>query len=266
MNVHGEYVTKRIMPQLISEAAESLGIEMLTLSDDWIVRLQKGGVRHWLMGYTFDINNSAASALARDKMATSHALTLDGIPSVAHYLARSRAATKVLRRNLAMLDDDLPVVVKPLQGTSGHGVYKFLSVDAAVSFLELQHHPDWALSRWHDIASEKRCIMLDGEVLCVYEKTQPVMINDLLFYNLGMGAVAQVCELLEEEATLAQRAFAATGLRLAAVDIITVKSGEKMILEINEGMMMEYFARQSEEYRQIALGIYQTILQRMFVS
>lgn len=266
MNIRGEYVTKRILPQLIAEAAGILGIDVLTLSDEWIIRLQKDNVRHWIMGYTFDINNSAASALARDKMATSHALALDGVPAVMHYLVRSRATTDILGRNLGSLNNNEPVVIKPLQGTSGRGVYRFPAVDTALDFLEQQSHPDWALSRWHDIANEKRYIILDGEVLSVYEKTQPVMIDNLLFYNLGMGAIARVCQPADDEVSLAQRAFEVTGLRLAAVDVITLQSGERMVLEVNEGMMMEHFARQSGAYRQISLRIYQAILERMFDS
>jgi glutathione synthase/RimK-type ligase-like ATP-grasp enzyme len=264
MNIPGRYVTKRLLPQLITEVSEPLGIDVVTLSDNWILRLQKGSTRRWLMGYTFDINSSAASALARDKMATSHALMMDEIPVVMHYLARSRATTAVLTANFNKLPNDTPVVIKPLQGTSGHGVYKFTTVDAAVAFMAAQTHPDWALSRWHDIVAERRFIMLDGEILCSYEKTQPVMIDDLLFYNLGMGAVALVSQPPDDEVRLAGRAFAATGLRLAAIDIVTVRSGEKMVLEINEGIMMDNFARQSDEYYQIAQGIYQAIVQRMF--
>lgn len=264
MNIQGSYATKRLLPQLVTEVSEPLGVDVVALSDNWILRLQKGHARRWLMGYTFDINSSAASALARDKMATSHALMLDGVPVVMHYLARSRATTSVLVSNFNTLHNETPVVIKPLQGTSGHGVYKFMTVDAAVAFMADQTHPDWALSCWHDIVAERRFIMLDGDILCSYEKTQPVMIDDLLFYNLGMGAVALVSHPPDDEINLAWRAFAATGLRLAAIDIVTLRSGEKMVLEINEGIMMDNFARQSDEYYQIAQGIYRTIIQRMF--
>jgi glutathione synthase/RimK-type ligase-like ATP-grasp enzyme len=62
---------------------------------------------------------------------------------------------------------------------------------------------------------------------------------------------------------LARRAQQAINIRFASVDVVEAK-GQLLILEINSGVMMEYFARHFPESRTIAKGIYARAVEQMF--
>lgn len=77
-------------------------------------------------------------------------------------------------------------------------------------------------------------------------------------HNLGQGALPVVVEdtnLVEKLSGLAIQAAGAVNARFASVDIIQV-SGDFMVLEINSGIMMDYFARQNVENYTKAKAIY----------
>ena len=66
---------------------------------------------------------------------------------------------------------------------------------------------------------------------------------------------------------LARRALAALGLRVAAVDVVYVQPhGEWRVLEVNAGIMMEYFSRKHPQGRELARRVYAALLQAMFAE
>src|SRR5690606_29180310 len=110
-----------------------------------------------------------------------------------------------------------------------------------------------------DIEREIRVVLLDGELLIVYEK-QAVVIDGLKMFNLGMGAVPHNIEPDKELVELALRAQSALGLRLSAVDIIETVTGEWKVLEVNSGFMMENYLRASAENRRQTVEAYEKIV------
>jgi ribosomal protein S6--L-glutamate ligase len=261
--MQGEYIVDRLLPGFVADACEKLGLTCARFSDDWVIRIDGSGMRRWVIGYTFDLNGAGAVGVASDKVATSLALASEGIPAAMHYLVRIHAEQNLLLDNLDELDPEEPVVIKPLSGSGGRGVKLMSNQAAALEDIRISTHPDWVLSPYYDITSEKRAIMLDGRVLCAYDKTQPYEQDGLRMFNLGQGAVAVNCELSKDELTLAERALAASGLRAASVDIAKLSDGELMIMEINSGITMEHYARQSEEYFSIAREVYLELVKAM---
>ena len=102
--------------------------------------------------------------------------------------------------------------------------------------------------------------MLDDEVLVSYDKIMPVDEGGILFYNLGKGAQGVIVEPSAKELSLARRALTALGIRIASVDIITLVDGTQQVIEINSGITMEHFMRQSENYRAIGYDVYRKIV------
>src|SRR5688500_18187581 len=100
MTTDGEYIVHRLLPGFIQDICDERDIQYRSFSDDWVIRLENNDVRKWVIGYTFDINSAAASALARDKVASYQTLATDNIPAIEHYLARSRASKNVQTKNL----------------------------------------------------------------------------------------------------------------------------------------------------------------------
>lgn len=253
-----EFIEHRWAVSAIKHIAQELELGVTTHSGDWLIELHKGTLTRRIFGYHFDLNNDVASRCAEDKTAAATLLSQAGIACVPHFLLRSGGFTDTTWKQT----DWQQTVVKPLTGTSGHEVRKFESLHEVETFLASELENDWVISPYLDIADEQRVIMLDGEPLLSYRK-RAVMVNGLKMFNLGLGATPERAEVDTETTKLAKAATQALGLRLAAVDIITLETGEKMILEVNDGVMMEHYATASKEYGQDAYQVYKHIITKM---
>ncbi len=230
-----------------------------------MLRLEKDSRIRWILGYQFDLNTAAASAVAQDKVATYAALSAASVPVVEHVLVRSVLGEPFPEDELARLFPGA-FVIKPLEGTGGRDVQKVSSVSEAKNTILKSGELAWGASPYYDIEAEYRVILLDGKPLIMYEKTQPVAIHGLRFFNLGKGAVPQ--DIVTEDTraaleSLARQACSALALRLASVDIVRI-AGVLRVLEVNDGIMAEYYARSSEQYKQNAALTYDAIVAKMF--
>jgi len=262
----GQYILDRLLPELVQAAAQRHGITCDVMSDGWVLRLARNDVVRWVVGYQFDVNRAAASAVAQDKVATYLLLQTAGIPAVPHMLIRSVPHAEPNMTALASLPMG-PIVLKPLDGTSGRGVCKVTDTSEVVAHIVASPETAWAVSPCVDIAAEYRVVVLDSKAVLVYEKTQPATHGGLKFFNLGMGAVAEPIAdpaLQARLESLAIRVCNFASLRLAAVDIVVTAANETLILEINDGMMMENYARQSPQNKTHAATIYDAIVEAMF--
>lgn len=255
MMMLGEYIQDRWVVKILRQIAAERGLSFKSWSDDWIVELGDSASGTRVIGYRFALNTSVASFIAQDKVATYAILKSHEIPAVPHELVR----TKVSSINEASMEKWAKIVTKPLVGTSGHGVRLHSDVASAIEFIENSSIQAWAVSPYLDIESETRLILLDGAILCAYEK-QPVEVNGLKMFNLGLGATASDVEPSEPMVKLAKSAQSAIGLRLCAVDIVKSASGEMVVLEINDAIMMEHYARQSAENEVHVKDVYRSIV------
>jgi glutathione synthase/RimK-type ligase-like ATP-grasp enzyme len=263
----GPYISERLMPQTVRDLCARRGITYQAFSDDWVLRLQKGETVRWIVGWKFDVNTSAAGELAQDKVATYMTLAAAGVPAVEHYLIRSVPHDpQELHYEHDGLEDQ-PVVIKPLNGTGGRLVERFETITEALSMVHQSDEPAWAVSPHYDLQAEYRLVMLDGKPLLVLEKTQPTSRGQLKLFNLGFGAVA--VDVTDEEQFVELRAMAteavrAMSLRLASVDIVRLEDGSLRILEVNDGITLDHYARQSEAYKKRAVSVYDAIVASMF--
>lgn len=255
----GQYITDRLMPKMIRDICQERGVSFTSFSDDWLLDMEKDGKSARVLGYKFSLNDSVASSIAQDKVAAYELLSHYTILAVPHYLIRTKASEE----NWRTLLREEGMVIKPLVGTSGHGVKRCDSVKESEEWMERWGIEAWAVSPFVEIKREVRLVLLDGEVLLAYEK-QPVEINELKFFNLGKGAVALDYRVADAEIELAQKAKKALGLRLCAVDIIELMDGTWQVLEVNDGIMMENYARQSPSNKEVARQLYATITSVLF--
>jgi len=265
---NGPYIAERLMPQIVTAYCRQNGIEIQAFSDEWVLRLTKDGVHRWIVGYKFDLNRSAAGELAQDKVAAYSALAAANIDAVPHYLVRSLPHELIHTQDLHEQLYGLSVVAKPLDGTSGRDVMRFASLEQALDMIRMSGEPAWAVSPHHELQAEYRLVMLGDEPQLVYEKTQPTYRDDLKLFNLSYGAVAidVTDEALKDQlTTIARRVMQATGLTLAAVDIVRLTNGDLWIMEVNDGISMEHYARQSAEHKDRARAVYDAIAGALFV-
>lgn len=262
----GPYIADRLMPRVVEDYAKRTDVIFHAYSDEWVLRLTRDNVTRWIVGYKFDLNQSAAGELAQDKVATYTSLVAAGIPAVPHYLVRSLPQELIHIKELHDILDGFPVVAKPLEGTGGREVVHLDTIDQALDMIRGSGEPAWAVSPHYDLQAEYRLIMLDGNSLLTYEKTQPAWRGELKLFNLGFGAVAVDIEdgaLLKELLPIAERVMQATALRLAAVDLVRLPDNSLQVLEVNDGISMEHYARQSTEYKARAARVYETITDAM---
>lgn len=103
-----------------------------------------------------------------------------------------------------------------------------------------------------------------GELRQVPERGQEIVIG--WKHNLGEGSAPQFVEegpLYDQLVEMARQAAQAINIRFASVDIVRA-DGELKVLEINSGVMMEYFVRHVGEGRARAKSIYAKAVARMF--
>jgi glutathione synthase/RimK-type ligase-like ATP-grasp enzyme len=260
----GEVLQERVMPAMVRQACATLGIQCHFFSDDWVAQLKRGDKMAWIFGYKFDINASAAASLAQDKVATHIALKAARIPSVPHLLARTYGMQMAsFREVMDFLPGSTSVVIKPLNGTGGRGVRYYEDARQALAVIRDDPEPAWTMSPFLELVRETRLVMLDGEVLLAYEKHDPVVHDGLKFFNLCQGAKAADIEPSPALHDIARQTCAALSLRTVAVDIVRTASGKDLVLEVNDGIMTENYARQSPANAQRAQRVYEAIIARM---
>lgn len=262
--MNGEFIAKRMLPEFIQLACKKQGINFASFSDDWILRLEKNGTVTWIVGYRFGLNNAASDQLANDKVAQYLALQHQHIPCVEHYLAKSLESPVVKYSTLSDLNPDQPYVTKPLSSSGGRGIQLHKDLSDALRSIDNGLQEEWAVSPYYTIVAEKRLIVLDDTILLAYKKLEPTDRHGLRMFNLGLGATPSKCDASKHETSLALRAANICNLRLCAVDIVTLASGEQKIMEINSGIMMEYYARQSQQHHETADRVYDTIVSKLF--
>ncbi len=245
--------------EAIRRACERMGYAMQVLSEGWVIEVANGSVRRRIINRTFDLNLAASQHIATDKVACYELLRAHDVAAVPHYLAYPAV---VNREKLVAQLGGSRVVVKPLTGGGGRGVILFETANEALDYVSHQHESS-ALSVHHDIVSETRAIVLDGEVLVSYAKTNPRTVNGLVFHNLSQGATPQVRELSGDEKGLVHAAMNALGLHVAAVDVAELADGSRCIMEVNSSIAMARFAEHSAKYREIAYDAYGQIVQHM---
>lgn len=107
---------------------------------------------------------------------------------------------------------------------------------------------------------------LQGNLKHVPDEGQQVVLG--WKHNLGEGALPQIIKagpLHEQLSALTRAAQEAINIRFASIDIVLAGS-ELLVLEINSGVMMEYFAQNVENGREMAKAIYAKAVAKMFAD
>lgn len=268
-----KHTPDRVLLVMLEQLCKELGLYHQPYSDGWLVRIASDQQSTFVFGYTFSLNSSSAAEIAKDKVATYHVLCAADIFAVPHYLLRplkGGLVTEELIENV-VLADSWPVVVKPLQGSSGQDVY--IVNNAHSLFKRIANRSDviWSASPLIHARSEIRVVMLDDEVQLMYRKVPSNNDStDMSVYNLGHGAQAHMIistdENYTELARIARQTIQAMQLRLAAVDIFQLSDDSYSVLEVNASIAFEHFARHSDEKWRAARACYKNILQKIFID
>lgn len=261
------------MTTYLKEIFEEKGHKAEIFEEDYVLRIDE---KYYMVGSSMPINNYAAAKLCNDKTATSHMLSLAGIPSVQHELIyRGDKDTFVLKPG--------KFVVKPNEGSEGINVFLVENEEQLKeAFSEIfQKKPMACISEFYNIQKEIRCFVLNSELLYAYEKVRPYTLADGIHsiteltdgriiseivpktgekvllewkHNLFSGATPELIENPSEELkNLAISVAKALDITFASVDVI-LTDNKYMILEVNANVCCHFF---KEKYEKETKNIYE---------
>ena len=178
------------------------------------------------------VNSSHGSGIADDKVATTLALAVAGVPTI-----RTAAAFDI-ESALHVLDEKIgyPAVLKPVTGSWGRLLAKVNTPAAARNLLE---HKKALGSFHHGVFYVQEYVEKPGRDLRIFVVGDEVIAGSYRMAehwitNVARGAKSLPCPITPEIADISLRATRAVGLDLAGVDLIETNEGLQVI-EVNTG-------------------------------
>lgn len=262
----------RFLPGVLSRYAARAGCALTALSEDWVWRLERGGRRIVVFGYDFGLNRATTEKLCRDKAATAALLAREGLPAprgrlllhpgFAHIRAPEETAADLRAAFVAFGGD---VVVKPNEGTGGLRVARAQDLRgaeaAAAELFALEQNA--LIQPFYGAKSELRIYLLNGRIEIVVEKARGDRGAAGWRGNMGLGATGRLIPTPPDIGAIAAAAAAALDLRFGALDILIGADGP-MILEANNGVMLERFSQLGAEEAARAEDLYRRALDLRF--
>ena len=244
----------RFLAQVLRDFAQANNIRLESYSGDWIFRMEKDGIKHFIFGLDLGLNNSASKLIARDKSATFEILHSANVPAVPHHLflrplslgSNPNGNWQSLQQLLTTYPQGL--VCKPNIGSSGRNVIR------ANNQAELEHavqnifttERTLAISPFIAMYAEYRVTVLHNTALHVYKKVKSEFDANIIkegqdvIIELGIGEVhPELVELvgrLRYRASYGQNALAHTLEVAYLAGLIASQLGGDVILARRAGL------------------------------
>jgi [lysine-biosynthesis-protein LysW]--L-2-aminoadipate ligase len=179
------------------------------------------------------INRYDTAATCADKLLTTVALTKAGIPQ-----PHTRVAFDSDSAMQALNDLHYPAVLKPVTGSWGRMLARVNDRDAAEAVIEIRqtlgdynHHVFYAQEYVDKPGRDIRAFVIGNRTICAIYRTSPHWIT-----NTARGGQASNCPVTPELDALCQKAAAAVGGGVLALDVFETPDGQLLLNEINHTM------------------------------
>ncbi len=170
--------------EIIKEICQEEKIDYQLISKDYCFVLNKNKQTKYIIGRNFSLNDQALSHILDDKYALYELCKLNNIPIIEHQILHNPSSSygenTLSLAHKYLIDHHNDVVVKPNLGSEGKQVYHVTnkeSLDEALNDL-FKNHFSISICPFYNIENEYRIVVLDNEVLLVFEKVRPVVIGD----------------------------------------------------------------------------------------
>lgn len=264
------------LKNLVIEICNEKNIKYTFLSKDWIIKLERDGKSAYIVGIRFSINSVTASSIAADKYATFEVLKEANLPIIEHKMIFNKKyrvgyeSDLKSKREISIYinaQENKKVVVKANEGSCGNNVYLCKSVLEVNKCLKkiFKHKETASICPFYDIDTEYRVICLDYEPKLIYGK-KPT--DGMWKHNLSQGASVinvEDDELKKKLTDIAIKATKAIGIRFASVDIIRLKTGELLIIEVNSGVTINKYIDFVKNGKEEAKAIYGEAIEKMLI-
>lgn len=265
----------RILTKILKDLSTELDYTYTSISYGWINIITKDNIEKYIIGYEFGLNSTTTKLLMDDKSGLDLILSSKNISNVNHILALDPKRNmikgyegKYLSAKEIINQLKYPVVCKPNSGVSGKLIFKVnndIELDEALSKI-WQRERGAAICKYYNIKKEYRVIVLDDEVILIYEKIPENNTEvKLVSHKLSKGAYPdlEVNEDVKEKISkLALTSTKAINSILCSVDIINTDLGY-MVLEINNNMSFENFGIVSDDHYVITKETVKKILSKL---
>ncbi|GAB4519280.1 MAG: lysine biosynthesis protein LysX [Anaerolineae bacterium] len=178
-------------------------------------------------------NTYATAALCADKLHTSIALAAAQVPQPNTRVAFTPEAAMDAVRTVGY-----PAVLKPVTGSWGRLLARVTDADSAESIIEhrqtlgnYQHHVYYIQEYIHKPQRDIRAFVVGDRTICAIYRTSPHWIT-----NTARGGQASNCPVTPALDNLCQRAAAAVGGGILAIDVLETPDGDLLVNEINHTM------------------------------
>jgi glutathione synthase/RimK-type ligase-like ATP-grasp enzyme len=259
-------VEKRQSEKAIREICAEEKIKYSSFCNGWLVKLEDRLKKRYIFGYDFEINSCTSHMIAKDKAAASAVLMNAKIPCIEHKIFfNPRFDFKGKDPIIYAKEKYFDVVCKPNEGACGNDVYHARNEKELKKVVKelFKNNRTIAVSPFVKIENEYRAILLDRNVLLMYSKKRK---KGEWRHNLAKGAspVMQIDPKIKKKVeSLAISAAAKIGIRLCSIDIVLTKDKQLSVLEVNSGIMMDYFSASSIKNYIAAKEVYRKIILTM---
>ena len=263
----------KFLNNILKEIAKDENIKYSNISDGFITVLEKDGKFRYINEFKM-LNSHIASILCDDKYAMFEVLKYHNIPVIDYKLIWDRSIIKSedeINKKVKYLEEYFKncnnhIVLKPNDGYSGKMIFNIENKnDIKSSLIKLL---DWTSSivvnPFYKIKNEHRVIILNEKCRLIYTKN---LSNDGWQFNLSKGSISTKIfnnELKEKLENLALKSYKIIGANFVSVDIIEDYQNNFYVLEINNGVCMEKYAKQHPEDYNIVKDIYRDAIKDLF--
>lgn len=155
--------------KLFQKIADDLNLRMESIRNGFIIQLENESLRKRIVGYTFGLNDDAATRACTEKTVTAAILAQDQVPHVEHILVSDCDPYEVARQY------NYNLVCKPDDGQMGRGVIRVRNREELQKALSVSN---LCLSPYYEIEHEYRTVLLNHVPQVVFEKVKPQIVGD----------------------------------------------------------------------------------------
>lgn len=262
------------LKDIVKEICIEKNIGFKLLSKDWIIKLSKNEKVAYIVGTKFSINSVTSASIVSDKYATYEILRDANIPIIEHKMifnpkfrkgfASDFNSKKDIKKYIKAQSNG-KCVLKANSGSCGTEVFLCKNYfDFLKNIRKIFKYKESAsLCPFYDIDTEYRVICLDNEIKLIYGKKPR---KNEWRNNLSQGATVVECD--DENLRCSLKNLAITvmktlNIRFASVDILKLKSGELLIIEVNSGVTINKYINFVKNGREIAKNVYSDAIEKM---
>lgn len=176
------------LKEIIEEVCAELKINVTSLSNGYVLELEKGKKREYIVGNYFPLNSISSHLIASDRYATYEVLKNKSIPVVEHFIIYPWTNLESYALGCNQYEDYFTyfrnnkkhIVVKTNKKMSKNDVFEIKTKNELIRVIDLlfQNNSSISLCPFYEIEKEYRIIILNGRVMYVYGKKRPVLIGD----------------------------------------------------------------------------------------